>query len=312
MRVYDSSRWLPAMEQPPTTNEPDACNWRLHEKKQATTTPSKNHNHIPHVYSGLVTHLRKEWRCERVLVEGEGKGEPWKRHFHGEGGKVWDSASSGSQRRTNNFNDNSSFTRRTKRGTSISNDLVICHAYQPSSIARSKFESGGRWNERERSRKIETRKRREWERKKEIATYTSFLLILIYLWLSRRILLHPLRVATCSRGDRFPAPSPFLLLCNCNRGGDSQWRSYLLRVSVRRVRNDFSARTEYRIAEDIIRLLLLRRAITPGRCPGEGERGGGNPWKRLLHDRVIANGKLTSVSLFLSPIRGVKWSKLER
>lgn len=87
MRVYDSSRWLPAMEQPPTTNEPDACNWRLHEKKQATTTPSKNHNHIPHVYSGLVTHLRKEWRCERVLVEGKGRGSREKDIFTGKEGK---------------------------------------------------------------------------------------------------------------------------------------------------------------------------------------------------------------------------------
>lgn len=312
MRVYDSSRWLPAMEQPPTTNEPDACNWRLHEKKQATTTPSKNHNHIPHVYSGLVTHLRKEWRCERVLVEGEGKGEPWKRHFHGEGGKVWDSASSGSQRRTNNFNDNSSFTRRTKRGTSISNDLVICHAYQPSSIARSKFESGGRWNERERSRKIETRKRREWERKKEIATYTSFLLILIYLWLSRRILLHPLRVATCSRGDRFPAPSPFLLLCNCNRGGDSQWRSYLLRVSASRAKrflcsNGIQDRRGYYTAT------VITTSDNPWSMPGgRGERRRESLKTFASRPRDCEWKASVRLSLFLSPIRGVKWSKLER
>lgn len=61
-----------------------------------------------------------------------------------------------------------------------------------------------------------------------------------YSYLLATVTTHPATFSTsskqCSRGDRFPAPSPFLLLDNCNRGGESQWRSYLLRVSVRRVR----------------------------------------------------------------------------
>lgn len=78
------------------------------------------------------------------MVSGE-KGGRDKKHFHGEGGKVWDSASSGSQRRTNNFNDNSSFYS-SKRGASISNDLVICHALSyivDRSIRNSRVEADG-------------------------------------------------------------------------------------------------------------------------------------------------------------------------
>lgn len=73
----------------------------LHEKKQATTTSKPQPQPHTYILDQVVTHLRKEeGRCESV-VSGEEKG---RKHFHGEGGKVWDSASSGSQRRTNNFN----------------------------------------------------------------------------------------------------------------------------------------------------------------------------------------------------------------
>lgn len=199
----------------------------LHEKKQATTTSKPQPQPHTYILDQVVTHLRKEeGRCESI-VSGEEKG---RKHFHGEGGKVWDSASSGSQRRTNNFN-NSIIRLLVERNeghlfrTISSFATLINHR-------RSKFSRVEADGTKE-SVLLETERRGRGvkERKKVFFSYS---------YLLATVTTHPATFSTsskqCSRGDRFPAPSPFLLLDNCNRGGESQWRSYLLRVSVRRVR----------------------------------------------------------------------------
>lgn len=80
-----------------------------------------------------------------------------KKNF-GEGGEVWDSASSGSQRRTNNFNDNSPFNIRRNEGHPDYFEFSISSFATRrflSSIARSKLEADGTnvfSNEREREK----------------------------------------------------------------------------------------------------------------------------------------------------------------
>lgn len=133
-----------------------------------------------------------------------------------------------------------------------------------------------------------------------------------YSYLLATVTTHPATFSTsskqCSRGDRFPAPSPFLLLDNCNRGGESQWRSYLLRVSVRRVRIEgaISLLERNTGSQRILRTAtVITTSDNPGRCPGGGE-GRRESLKTFASRPRDCEWKLTSVSLFLSlsPVRG--------
>lgn len=134
------------------------------------------------------------------MVSGE-KGGRDKKHFHGEGGKVWDSASSGSQRRTNNFNDNSSFYS-SKRGASISNDLVICHALSYI-VDRSIRNSRWRPMERKRAFSKETRKKK----RNSYDSYLFFLLLFTRDCHDCSILLHPSQPVLVATDFRLPPPS---------------------------------------------------------------------------------------------------------
>ena len=127
-----------------------------------------------------------------------------------------------------------------------------------------------------------------------------------YSYLLATVTTHPATFSTsskqCSRGDRFPAPSPFLLLDNCNRGGESQWRSYLLRVSVRRVRIEgaISLLERNTGSQRILRTAtVITTSDNPGRCPGGGE-GRRESLKTFASRPRDCEWKLTSVSLFLS------------
>lgn len=138
-----------------------------------------------------------------------------------------------------------------------------------------------------------------------------------YSYLLATVTTHPATFSTsskqCSRGDRFPAPSPFLLLDNCNRGGESQWRSYLLRVSVRRVRIERAISLLERNTGSQ-RILRTATVITTSDNPRSmpGGRGGE---EGILENvclatalRMEANVRLSfSLSLLYA---AVKWSKL--
>ena len=138
----------------------------------------------------------------------------------------------------------------------------------------------------------------EWKREKK-----SFFLILIYLRLSRRILLHSPQVASSvlvATDFRLPPPSSssIIAIAVASHNGDRTCCVSPFVACESRERFLCSNGTQDRRGY-YVQLLLLRRAITPGRCPGGGERRR-ESLKTFASRPRDCEWKLTSVSLFLS------------
>lgn len=216
-------------------------------QKKATTTA--------HIYSGYISSRTlggKKGNAWELSVEGR----TVKKNF-GEGGEVWDSASSGSQRRTNNFNDNSPFNIRRNEGHPDYFEFSISSFATRrflSSIARSKLEADGTnvfSNEREK------REERESERNSYDASHDFFFFLFVFLFTRDCLdascyILHRSQSVLVEADFRPPLPSPILppssviAIAVATHNGDRTCCVSPFEC-VRIEGANFSARTEHRI-----------------------------------------------------------------